>query len=157
MRRVRLHHADAIIVQAETANNLPSTSLDRYYVLRNAPALTGADVRKPQAMLDEQSSVPIVQFTLTTDGQARFRALSAAVARRGQLRAHGGAPDFQHLGIVLDGRLVSVPYIDYNAYPDGVDASMGSEIAGGFTPRSAHVLAAVLAHGPLPVALSPAP
>jgi SecD/SecF fusion protein len=42
---------------------------------------------------------------------------------------------------VLDGQLITVPSIDFTKYPEGIDASTGSEITGGFTITSAQNLA----------------
>jgi SecD/SecF fusion protein len=54
---------------------------------------------------------------------------------------------------VLDGQLITVPSIDYTQYPEGIDASTGSQISGGFTITSAQNLAAELRSGALPVRL----
>jgi SecD/SecF fusion protein len=54
---------------------------------------------------------------------------------------------------VLDGQLLTVPSIDYTKYPEGIDASTGSEISGGFTIASAQSLASALESGPLPIGL----
>src|SRR5207245_345732 len=51
-------------------------------------------------------------------------------------------------------QLVSVPYIDFNQNPDGIDASNGSQITGGFTIQSAQDLANELKSGALPVKLA---
>jgi SecD/SecF fusion protein len=64
------------------------------------------------------------------------------LARRGQNTYAGGdrIAAAQHFAIVLDNRLVSVPYIDFQQNPDGIDARNGSEIDGGFTASSAQHL-----------------
>ena len=67
--------------------------------------------------------------------------------------ATASQPNLQHLVIVLDQGVVSAPAIDFTQYPNGITASTGSEITGGFTTASARVLASLLATGPLPVAL----
>ena len=59
----------------------------------------------------------------------------------------------QHFAIVLDNQLISVPYIDFQQNPDGIDGRNGSQIAGGFTIQSAQDLANLLKTGALPVAL----
>ncbi len=56
--------------------------------------------------------------------------------------------------MVLDNQLITVPYIDYTANPDGIDATTGSEISGGFTLNSAQNLASELQSGALPIRLS---
>ncbi len=59
----------------------------------------------------------------------------------------------QHFAIVLDGQLITVPSIDFTQYPEGIDASTGSEISGGFTLTSAQELASELQSGALPIRL----
>ena len=59
----------------------------------------------------------------------------------------------QHFAIVLDGQLITVPSIDFTQYPEGIDASSGSEISGGFTLTSAQELASELQSGALPIRL----
>ena len=54
---------------------------------------------------------------------------------------------------MLDGQLITVPSIDFTKYPEGIDASTGSEISGGFTITSAQNLANELQSGALPVKL----
>ncbi|HWH92940.1 MAG TPA: protein translocase subunit SecF, partial [Baekduia sp.] len=58
-----------------------------------------------------------------------------------------------HFAIVLDNKLISVPYIDPQQNPDGIDGSNGSEISGGFTLKSAQRLANLLKTGALPLHL----
>src|ERR1039458_3665334 len=60
----------------------------------------------------------------------------------------------QHFAVVLDGQLITVPSIDYTKYPEGIDASTGSEISGGFTLESAQALANELQSGALPIKLA---
>jgi len=59
----------------------------------------------------------------------------------------------QHFAIALDGRLVTVPSIDFRAYPDGIQSGNRADISGGFTARGARDLAALLRFGPLAVRL----
>ena len=54
---------------------------------------------------------------------------------------------------MLDGELISVPYIDFQRNPDGIDGSNGSEISGGFTIKSAQRLTNLLKTGALPLKL----
>ena len=55
---------------------------------------------------------------------------------------------------MLDGQLITVPSIDYTQYPEGIDASNGSQISGGFTITSAQELADELQSGALPIKLA---
>jgi SecD/SecF fusion protein len=59
----------------------------------------------------------------------------------------------QHFAIVLDLQLIMVPSIDFAKYPEGIDATNGSEISGGFTISSARNFATELRFGALPINL----
>jgi SecD/SecF fusion protein len=61
----------------------------------------------------------------------------------------------QHLAIVVDDQIVSVPYINFHISPDGIDGAEGTQIAGDLTPETARELAAILNSGPLPAPLQP--
>ena len=54
---------------------------------------------------------------------------------------------------MLDGQLITAPSIDFTQYPEGIDASTGSQISGGFTISSAQELAQELQSGALPIRL----
>ena len=58
-----------------------------------------------------------------------------------------------HFAIVLDNKLISVPYIDPQQIPDGIDGSNGSQIWGSFTIKSAQRLANLIKTGALPIKL----
>ena len=156
-----------VIVGAEAVPGHPP--IDSYYVLNDAVALTGRDVQNPQQSVDNGppgngppgngpgTGEPIVTFDFTPAGRATFSLLTRRIARRGALSSRSGQSSLQHLAITLDGRLVSVPAIDYQQYPNGIDPTNGSQISGGFTIASAQTLAAALRTGPLPVKLEPVP
>ncbi|HEX8715142.1 MAG TPA: protein translocase subunit SecF, partial [Solirubrobacteraceae bacterium] len=59
----------------------------------------------------------------------------------------------QHFAVGLDGQLITTPSIDYTKYPEGIDATTGSQISGGFTITSAQELAQELQSGALPIKL----
>ncbi len=54
---------------------------------------------------------------------------------------------------MLDNQIITAPSIDYTQYPEGIDATNGSEITGGFTITSAQNLADELQSGALPIKL----
>ena len=54
---------------------------------------------------------------------------------------------------MLDNELISVPFIDFQQNPEGIDARQGSQIEGGFTIDSAQQLANLLKTGALPIKL----
>jgi SecD/SecF fusion protein len=145
-----------VIVQAETPNDQPDPSLNSYYVLNDDPALSGKEIKNPQQAFDNGaggSGQPNVTFDFTSAGRKTFEAVTKTIAKRGQAASILGTTDLQHFAIVLDNRLISVPTIDFNQYPDGIDASNGSEITGSFTITSAQTLAQLLQTGALPIKL----
>jgi preprotein translocase subunit SecD len=153
---VRILHVPVgtTVVSGEASDGLPDRSRTGYYVLNDDPAVVGSDITDPTAAQEMPGGQPSVAFNLTASGQAAFARVTKLLARRGaSTTPASGQPNFQHFAIVLDGGLVSVPTVDFRQYPNGIQASGGSEIAGGFTPASARVLASLLAAGPLPVAL----
>jgi SecD/SecF fusion protein len=145
-----------VIVQAITPNNQPDPKLNSYYVLNDDPALSGKDIKNPQQAFDNGaggSGAPDVTFDFTSKGQKIFESVTKTIAQRGQSASLLGVTNLQHFAIVLDNRLITVPSIDYTQYPDGIDASNGSEITGGFTITSAQTLAQLLQTGALPIKL----
>ena len=127
-----------------------------WFALRGSPAMTGADVAHAGPATDPATHEPIVTLDFTPAGQAAFGALTGEIARRGSAAAGGGADveTFQHLAIVLDDRVMSLPYIDFHQAPGGIDGSDGAQIGGGLTPESARTTAAILDAGPLPATLT---
>jgi preprotein translocase subunit SecD len=101
----------------------------RYYVMRDDAALTGLELRRMSASTDAAGQ-PDVAGRLTAAGVRAFRRLTAEVAHRGQNLRLGADSFFQHVAIVIDGVLASVPQIDYEQYPDGVIVSSGIQIDG---------------------------
>ena len=86
-----------------------------------------------------------------------FEKVTKEIAHRGQEAKLPGVTKeqaLQHFAVVLDGQLITVPSIDFKKYPEGIDASTGSEISGGFTITSAQSLASELQSGALPIKLS---
>jgi hypothetical protein len=117
----------------------------RAYVLARSPALTNAGVASAQASRDPQAGQPIVALSFTAAGADAFSRLTREIAHRGAAQAAN-----QHLALVVDDRIMSVPYIDYRIAPEGVDGRQGAQISSDLTPRDAQILAAVLSTGPLP-------
>ncbi len=131
-----------------------------FYVLNDDPVLTGNDITNPQQSFDEggggtRSAERHVRLHL--HGKGAFENVTKQIARRGQesqLPGVGKEQALQHFAVVLDGQLITVPSIDYTKYPEGIDASSGSQISGGFTISSAQELADELQSGALPIKLS---
>jgi len=147
-----------VIVRAESPDNA-KIKPDRWYVLNDAPALNGTDIKNPEQNYDNGpggSGAPIVTFGFTDKGRQIWRDTTREIAQRGQASQIPGQDPLasaQHFAIVLDNELISVPYIDYRSNPDGIDATNGSQIEGGFTIQSAQNLANLLKTGALPIKL----
>ncbi len=120
---------------------------ERHFVLRDDPALSGADITDPEQGTDANGA-PSVTFDFTDEGRERFEALTGEIAEAG---AAAGEP--YSLAIILDGVIVSRSIIDYNANPDGIDGGDGAQISGGFSVAESQQLADLLATGSLPVPL----
>ncbi|HEX4482438.1 MAG TPA: protein translocase subunit SecD [Solirubrobacteraceae bacterium] len=152
-----------VLVQARavesSAGKVTQKSPNSYYVLNDVPVLTGADVKNPTQSFDEGSGgtgAPNVTFGFTGHGKNVFEGVTKEIAHRGQEAQLPGVPKeaaLQHFAVVLDGQLITTPSIDYTKYPEGIDASTGSQISGGFTITSAQELAQELQSGALPIKL----
>jgi preprotein translocase subunit SecD len=130
---------------------------DGWFALGGEPALTNADIAHAQPAVVQAVNQPIVALELTPRGQTAFAALTRELAHRGSARAAGGVSDLevvQHIAIVIDDRIVSMPFIDFRQAPNGLDGSLGAQIADDLTPQAARRLASVLTTGPLPATLS---
>jgi hypothetical protein len=131
----------------------PGAPNAKFYVLRGRPALSGTDVTNPRASGDPNTGRPVVTFDFTAAGRRAFQRMTAKLARRGSLVSGLGQELNQHFAVALDDQLITVPFIDFKQYPDGINGDLGGDIAGNFTYRSAKDLAIVLRFGPLPVIL----
>ena len=131
---------------------------DRFWIVRDDPGLSGTDIKNPEQNFDQRAgNEPIVTFDFSDKGRKAFQQITSEVAQRGADNANPLNPDptqsSQHFAIALDNELVSIPYINYREYPDGIDGSTGAQISGGFTITSAQDLAKVLKTGALPLRL----
>jgi SecD/SecF fusion protein len=152
-----------VIVRAEVPDTTDSgdkaVKPDKWYVLNDNPALLGTDIKNPEQNFNNGpagSGAPIVTFDFTSKGRKIWQNVTREIAQRGQDNQIPGADPLasaQHFAIVLDDELISTPYIDYQQNPDGIDASNGSQIEGGFTLNSARNLADLLKTGALPIKL----
>ena len=123
-----------------------------FFVLRDRVWLVGDEVTHPRQRRD-QSGSPDLTFSLTSKGAEAFHKATSAIAHRGNLVSGLGQTLNQHFAVALDGKLLTVPQIDFKTYPDGIPGRNGADIAGGFTTQAARDLATVLAFGPLSVYL----
>ncbi len=156
-----------IVVQAESqegdsdeAKRSRAAAEDAYYVLRDDPSLAGTDLRNPEQQFDNGpggTGQPNVTFEFSGSGARKWQDVTRRIAQRGQSQFLPGTDPqsaAQHFAIILDGRLISVPFIDFQRNPDGIDGRTGSEISGGFTIDSAQNLANLLKTGALPIELT---
>jgi SecD/SecF fusion protein len=165
-----------VLVQAhpeELQNKVVKAEPNSFYVLNDNPVLSGEDINNPQQSYQNEgagsgnlleggknegadSGQPDVTFGFSAHGRAVFERITKEIAERGeneQLPGVSKAEALQHFAIVLDEQVITAPSIDYTQYPNGIDASDGSEITGGFTLASARNLADELQSGALPIKL----
>ena len=148
-----------VIVKAEAPPNTDPDQVGRYYVLRDDPALDGEDIKDPQQAFDQgpgASGQPIVTFDFTDQGRASWERVTRQIVDRGRANYLPPAPPEQfnqHFAVVLDDRLISVPQIDFQQNPTGIQGGQGAQIQGGFTIQTAQDLADLLRTGALPVEL----
>ena len=129
-----------------------------WYALEDTAAITNADITQARATTDPATGEPIVVFDFDPRGQSAFSALTRTIAGRGAVTTPQGADPLsaaQHLAMVLDDQIVSVPFIHPKEAPNGIDGSQGAQIQGGLTGERARIVAAILDSGPLPARLEP--
>ncbi len=153
-----------VLIQARQTEGAGGKVLNRnpnsFFVIKDDPVLTGADITHPQQGFDEGAGgngQPNVNFGFTGHGKSVFEGVTKNIAHRGQEAQLPGVPKTsaeQHFAVGLDGKLVTTPSIDYTKYPEGIDSTNGSEISGGFTIGSAQELAEELQSGALPIKLN---
>ena len=149
----------SIVVQAEGADGdkaAKALAADAYFVLEDDPSLVGRDIKDPEQDVDPTTGQPNITYDVTDAGREKWQTMTREIARRGQAAVLPGVdPSLaaNHFALVLDNKLISVPYIDPQQNPDGIDGENGSQISGNFTTKSAKELAAMLRTGPLPLAL----
>jgi SecD/SecF fusion protein len=152
-----------VLVQARPQENkngkVIQAAPNSFFVLNDDPVLRGSDITHPQQSFDEGAGgtgAPNVTFGFTSHGQSIFQQVTKKIAQRGQEAQLPGVPKEaaqQHFAVALDGQLITTPSIDYTKYPEGIDATNGSQISGGFTITSAQNLADELQSGALPIKL----
>jgi SecD/SecF fusion protein len=146
-----------VVVQAERPDKFPKNKpFNQYYVLKDNPELSGKEIKNPKQNFDPQTNAPNVTFDFTDKGRKAFQDVTRRLAQRGQTNQIPGQPpdaSFQTFAVVLDRKIVTRPFIDFNENPDGIDGRTGAQISGGFTVQSAQDLAKFLKIGALPINL----
>lgn len=121
----------------------------RYYVFQNQPSLTGADISsaqaQPQTRLGTTTNVVVLNFTGA--GRQKFADATRQLAVDGRLQKQ-----LQRFAIILDGKIVSTPTVDYQQYPNGINSD-SAQIEGNFSRSSADTLAKQINSGALPIDL----
>lgn len=109
----------------------PDAKDDRIkYVLKNIPVLDGAMLTDAKVAFSQQNNLPIINFTLNSEGARIFGDFT-------------GANVGKRLAIVLDGKVYSAPVIN-----ERIGGGSG-QISGGFTLDEAHDVAIALRSGAL--------
>jgi SecD/SecF fusion protein len=148
-----------VVVQAQSDANDPrqvAAASDSYFILQDIPALRGTDIKNPEQNTNSTTGAPTVTFDFTGSGRKKWQKTTREIAQRGTAALLPGVDSqsvANHFAIVLDNKLISVPFIDPRENPDGIDGSNGSEISGGFTIKTAQNLSNLLKTGALPIHL----
>jgi SecD/SecF fusion protein len=123
-----------------------------FFVLKDHVSLPRSDITNPRPGSDSGGN-PDVNFGFTSKGKHEFHSVTSAIAHRGDFITRLGQTFNQHFAVALDNRLITIPSIDFNMYPDGIVGNSGADITGGFTVQSAQDLATMLRFDPLSVSL----
>jgi SecD/SecF fusion protein len=146
-----------IVLQATPANFSHPTPIGdpsaQFFVLKDNVALRGNNITNPQQSTDPNTSQPDVTFGFSGSGKKAFQDVTGQIAQRGSLVSGLGQSLNQHFAVALDNQLITVPFIDYKQYPDGINGDNGADISGSFTISSAQDLANELRLGALPINL----
>lgn len=123
-----------------------------HVLMQDKPALTGRDITSSAQSFDSGSQggnqEPIVTMQFTDRGARAFQDVTRDLAQRGTLRQ-----ELQSFAIVLDGRIISNPTVDFRQYPNGISGNNGAQISGNFTTETARTLADQLNSGAIPIRL----
>lgn len=127
-----------------------SPSRTVYVLMQDHPGLTGRDITSAAQSFDQAGGgqEPIVTMQFTEEGAQQFQDVTRGLAQRGALRN-----GLQSFAIVLDGKIISTPTVDFKQYPNGISGSNGAQISGSFTTETARTLADQLNSGAIPIRL----
>jgi len=169
-----------VLVQAhpeESTSKIVRSAPNSFYVLNDDPVLSGKEINNPRQGLfnpqqqgilgllnkgkgegrQEGPGPPDVVFGFSSShSQVVFERLTREIAQRGMNAQLPGVPKarvLQHYAVVLDEQVIAAPSIDFTQYPEGIDATHGSQITGSFTLAFAWKLADELQSGSLPIKL----
>lgn len=123
-----------------------------YFVLRDREALSRSDVTDAYLTTGGDGQ-PAVGIRFTPHGARAFQRLTAEVARRGAMPSTPQLAVDQHFAVALDGRLLSVVWVNHDVHLLGIPADQAIDIEGGFSPATADLLAKEISAPPLPADL----
>lgn len=124
----------------------------QYFVLRDREALSRSDITDAYLTIDGNGQSAIgIRFT--PHGARAFQTLTREVARRGAMLSTPQLAVNQHTALALDGKLLSVVFVNYHVYRLGIPADEATDIEGGFSPATADLLAKEISAPPLPADL----
>ena len=127
------------------------------------PEMTGSELKLSgtRADFDPQTGQPVVLMQFTGKGKKVFHDITRREAQRGAAKAAAAGASgsqavqaySQHFAIVLDNKIESAPYIDFERNPDGIPGDNGAQIdlGQGGSIGEAKQLALVLQTGALPI------
>ncbi len=127
--------ATVVEVKPGTAIVGADDSASRWYVIDDNVAISGTQISEARQGTDQSSGKPVTLFAFTDTGMAQFRRLTRSVAARGsQSTLDSGdvtnpTSHNQHFAVVYLGRIVTAPAVDFQRSPDGLDASVGTQLA----------------------------
>jgi hypothetical protein len=124
----------------------------QYFVLRDREALSRSDITDAYLTVDGKGR-PAIGIRFTPHGARAFQTLTAEVARRGAMLSTPQLALNQHTAVALDGKLLTVVFVDYHVYRLGIPADEATDIEGGFSPGTADLLAKQISAPPLPADL----
>jgi SecD/SecF fusion protein len=117
---------------------------------QDSQIITGDEISSAKADVDPQGQ-PIVSLSYKNGGDQDFTDITAQIAHNGQAVGRNLLN-----AIVVDNKLVAAPTVDFNQFPNGIDATLsgGSEITGVSSSESKRI-ALEITSGTLPVKFTP--
>jgi SecD/SecF fusion protein len=144
--------------QAVSCNDVcpDATALGTVWYLFRPPTqdsqiVTGDEISSAKADVDPNTGQPVVSLSYKNGGDQDFTNITRQIAQEG-LAAQRSLLN----AIVVDNKLVAAPTVDFQQYPNGIDATLtgGSEI-NGVSSSEAKRIALEITSGTLPVKFTP--
>jgi SecD/SecF fusion protein len=124
-------------------------------LFHNVPGLIGPDIKSANVGFQPGTNNPTVEMQFTGTGRKKFAEVTKGLAQGAAQEGRTGTDSsrFWTFAIVLDGEIISSPFIDYTDNPVGINSD-NAEISGGFaTEKEARTLADQLSSGAIPINL----